>query len=101
MGDKDVAKTKKLLAEATIEKMPFEALGWILSVLANDPNSQTEVQAILHFLNNRTTETAATANFVTNYGDGAWLIMYSNRRADGVLLEAMIKADAKNDLFQS
>ncbi|HVF46839.1 MAG TPA: hypothetical protein VNA17_04670, partial [Pyrinomonadaceae bacterium] len=26
-------------------------------------------------------------------------IMYSNRRADGVLLEAMIKADAKNDLI--
>lgn len=99
LGDKDVAKTKKLLAEATIEKMPFEGLGWILSVLANDPGSQTEVQAVLHFLNNRTTETAATANFVTNYGDGAWLIMYSNRRADGVLLEALIKADPKNDLI--
>lgn len=99
MGDKDVAKTKKLLAEATIEKMPFEALGWVLSVLANDPNSQTEVQAIIRHLMNRTTETAATANFVTNYGDGAWLIMYSNRRADGVLLEAMIKADPKNDLI--
>ena len=40
MGDKDTAKAKKLLAEATIEKMPFEALGWILSVLANDKNSQ-------------------------------------------------------------
>ncbi|MEP6787938.1 MAG: DUF6049 family protein, partial [Acidobacteriota bacterium] len=99
MGDKDTAKAKKLLAEATIEKMPFEGLGWVLSVLANDPNSTVEVQNILHFLNNRTTETAATANFVTDYGDGAWLIMYSNRRADGVLLEAMIKADPKNDLI--
>lgn len=79
--------------------MPFEALGWILSVLANEPGSKTEVDAILQFLNNRTTETAATANFVTDYGDGAWLIMYSNRRADGVLLEAMIKADPKNDLI--
>jgi uncharacterized protein YfaS (alpha-2-macroglobulin family) len=48
---------------------------------------------------NRTTETAATANFVTDYGDGAWLIMYSNRRADGVLLEALIKADTNNDLI--
>ena len=99
MGDKDVAKTKKLLAEATIEKMPFEALGWVLSVLANDPGSKVEVEAIIRHLMNRTTETAATANFVTNYGDGAWLIMYSNRRADGVLLEAMIKADPKNDLI--
>ncbi len=99
MGDKDVVKTKKLLAEATIEKMPFEALGWVLSVLANDPGSKAETDAIIRHLMNRTTETAATANFVTNYGDGAWLIMYSNRRADGVLLEAMIKADPKNDLI--
>lgn len=99
MGDKDTAKAKKLLTEATIEKMPFEALGWVLSVLANDPGSQTEVQAIIRHLMNRTTETAGTANFVTNYGDAAWLIMYSNRRADGVLLEALIKADPKNDLI--
>lgn len=91
MGDKDVAKTKRLLAEATIEKMPFEALGWALSVLAGDTSSTVEVQAIMRHLLNRTTETASTANFVTNYGDGAWLVMYSNRRADGVILEALIK----------
>jgi uncharacterized protein YfaS (alpha-2-macroglobulin family) len=48
---------------------------------------------------NRTTETAATANFVTDYGDAQWLIMYSNRRADGVLLEALIKSDPNNDLI--
>ena len=99
MGDKDTAKAKKLLAEATIQKMPFEALGWILSVLADDKNSTVEVENIKRFLMNRTTETAATANFVTNYGDNAWLIMYSNRRADGVLLEALIKADPTNDLI--
>lgn len=100
MGDKDVAKAKKLLTEATLEKLPFEATGWILSVLANDKNSVAEVEQIKRFLMNRTTETAATANFVTNYGDGAWLIMYSNRRADGVLLEALIKADKNNDIIQ-
>lgn len=99
MGDKDVAKTKKLLAEGTLEKLPFEAIGWILSVLATDKSSAVEVEAIKRFLMNRTTETAATANFVTDYGDGAWLIMYSNRRADGVLLEALIKADQTNDLI--
>ena len=99
LGDKDTAKAKKLLAEATVEKMPYEALGWLLSVLAGDQGSANEVQSILHFLNNHVTETAAAANFVTDYGDGAWLIMYSNRRADGVLLEALIKADPKNDLI--
>jgi uncharacterized protein YfaS (alpha-2-macroglobulin family) len=96
MGDKDAAKAKALLKEATLEKLPFEATGWILSVLADDKTSSAEVEAIKRFLMNRTTETAATANFVTDYGDGAWLIMYSNRRADGVLLEALIKADVLN-----
>jgi uncharacterized protein YfaS (alpha-2-macroglobulin family) len=99
MGDKDAVKAKKLLAEATLEKLPFEAIGWILSVLADDKNSVAEVENIKRFLMNRTTETAAAANFVTDYGDAAWLIMYSNRRADGVLLEALIKADANNDLI--
>jgi uncharacterized protein YfaS (alpha-2-macroglobulin family) len=99
MGDKDTAKAKALLKEATLEKLPFEATGWILSVLANDKNSVAEVDAIKRFLMNRTTETAATANFVTNFDDGAWLVMQSNRRADGVLLEALIKADPKNDLI--
>ncbi len=99
MGDKDAAKAKKLLAEAPLEKMPFEAIGWILDVLADDKNSQTEVENIKRFLMNRATETASTANFVTDYGDNAWLIMYSNRRADGVLLEALLKADAQNDLI--
>ena len=98
MGDKDPTKAKKLLAQATIEKMPFEALGWILSVLADDKNSTVEVENIKRFLLNHTTETAAAANFVTDYADGAWLIMASNRRADGVLLEAMLKADPQNDL---
>ncbi|MDI1240617.1 MAG: alpha-2-macroglobulin family protein, partial [bacterium] len=102
MGDKDVAKAKKLLAEARVAsatgdtamydtKMPFEALGWLLSVIADDQSSTAEVDQIVRYLLNRTTETASTANFVTNYGDGGWLIMHSNRRADGVLLEAMIK----------
>ncbi len=99
MGDKDAVKAKKLLSEATLEKMPFEAIGWILLVLADDKNSTVEVENIKRFLMNRTTETAATANFVTDYGDASWLIMYSNRRADGVLLEALLKADAQNDLI--
>ena len=99
MGDNDSAKAKKLLAEATIEKMPFEALGWILPVLVDGKNSQTEIAQIVRFLMNRTSETAATAQFNTDYGDGEWLIMYSNRRADGVLLEALLKADPNNDLI--
>lgn len=94
MGDNDSGKAKKLLAEATIQKMPFEALGWLMPVLIDGKDSDAEVLAIKRFLLNRTSETAATAQFNTDYGDDAWLIMHSNRRADGVLLEAMLKAEA-------
>jgi len=94
MGDNDAGKAKKLLTEATIEKMPFEGLGWLMPVLIDGKNSDEEITAIKRFLLNRTSETAATAQFNTDYGDDAWLIMHSNRRADGVLLEAMLKTEA-------
>ncbi len=96
MGDNDEAKARKLLAEATIEKMPFEALGWLTTVLVDGKNSATEIEAIKRYVLNRTSETAATAQFNTDYGDGAWVIMYSNRRADAVLLEAMLKVEGRD-----
>ncbi len=99
IGDRDVQKAKKLFAEATVDRMPYEGLGWLLSAFGNDPEFAGEKAATLTFLNNHVTETASTANFVTDYGDGAWLIMYSNRRADGVLLEALIKTDPQNDII--
>lgn len=99
IGDKDAAKAKALLKEATLQKIPFEALGWIYSVLADDKNSAVELESIRKFLNNRVTETAGAANFVTDYKDGAWLIMASNRRADGVMLEALIKDQPNSDLI--
>ncbi|MBX3282508.1 MAG: Ig-like domain-containing protein [Acidobacteria bacterium] len=100
LGDRDVAKAKRLLAEATVKEMPYEGLGWLLSAFANDAEFAQEKAEILTFLNNHVTETTSTANFVTSYGDNAWLIMHSNRRADGVLLEALIKADPQNDIIQ-
>ncbi|MEZ5308177.1 MAG: alpha-2-macroglobulin family protein [Pyrinomonadaceae bacterium] len=96
MGDNDAGKAKKLLAEATIEKMPFEALGWLLPVLADSKDSDAEINSIKRYLLNRTSETAATAQFNTSYDDGGWLIMNSNRRADAVLLEALLKLEARD-----
>jgi uncharacterized protein YfaS (alpha-2-macroglobulin family) len=100
LGDKDVAKAKNLLKTATLQKLPFEAIGWIYPVLQNDANSTAELDSIRQFLNNHTTETAATAQFVTKYKDDAYVIMASDRRADGVLLEALISDQPNNDLIQ-
>jgi uncharacterized protein YfaS (alpha-2-macroglobulin family) len=99
MGDHDAARARKLIAEAGLEKLSLESLGWLLSVMVNDQESVTQVQAILHFLNNRVTETAGMAHFVCSYSDSDYLVLNSNRRADGVILEALIKAQPQSDLI--
>lgn len=96
MGDRDAAKARALIVQAGgVEKLPLEALGWLLPVLSGE----TEAAAIRRHLNNRAEETAGTAHFTTSYSDGAHLLLHSNRRADGIILEALIGDDPKNDLI--
>jgi uncharacterized protein YfaS (alpha-2-macroglobulin family) len=99
MGDRDAARARKLIAEAGLEKLSLESVGWLLSVLSGDSGSVSEVAAIRHLLNNRVTETAGTAHFVCSYGDSDYLILNSNRRADGVILEALIGDQPNSDLI--
>jgi len=100
MNDRDAAKARTLISEAGgVEKVPLEALGWLLPVLSGDAGSQTQLVAIRRHLVNRAEETAGTAHFTTTYSDGAHLLLHSNRRADGIILEALIGDDPKNDLI--
>ena len=99
MGERDTARARKLIAEAGLEKLSLESVGWLLSVLTNDKESAAEVDAIRHLLNNRVTETAATAHFVCSYSDDDYLILNSDRRADSIILEALIGDQPKHDLI--
>ena len=98
MGDADPERAKGLIREAGgVEKMPLEALGWLLTVLS--PGGGAEVEAIRKHVNNKVTETAAGAHFTTSYSDSSYLILASDRRTDGVLLEALIGDQPKSDLI--
>jgi uncharacterized protein YfaS (alpha-2-macroglobulin family) len=97
--DRDTVRARKLIAEAGLETLSLESTGWLLSVLSGDPASQTQVAAIRRLLGNRATETAATAHFVFSYQDDNYLLLNSNRRADGVILEALIGDQPTNDLI--
>ena len=99
MGDRDAARARRLIADAGESGLALEGLGWLLSVLSGDPASQTQVAAIRKSLNNRATEEAATASFVSSYGDGEYLLLHSDRRDDGIILEALIKDQPSNDLI--
>src|SRR5260370_7313882 len=99
MGDRDPVRARKLIAEAGIEKLSLESIGWLLSVLSVDKDSTNEVAAIRHLLNDRGTETAGTAHFVCSYSDSDYLVLNSDRRADGVILEALIGDQPNSDLI--
>jgi len=99
MGDRDAGRARRLISEADLEKLSLESVGWLLSVLTNDKDSTNEVAAIRHQLNNRVTETAGTAHFVCSYSDGDYLVLNSDRRADGVILEALIGDQPNSDLI--
>jgi hypothetical protein len=48
---------------------------------------------------NKVTETAGAANFTTSYGDGAYLLLASDRRVDAVMLESLIQEKKDLDLI--
>src|SRR5262245_50520287 len=97
MGDRDASKARSLIDSAGgVDKLSLEALGWLMPVLSGDANS---LAAIRRHLNNRVEETAGAAHFTTSYSDGAQVMLHSDRRADGVILESLIGDDPKSDLI--
>jgi uncharacterized protein YfaS (alpha-2-macroglobulin family) len=99
MGDRDAARARRLIAENGLEKLQLEAVGWLLNVLSGDNASAAEVAAIRRLLDNRAEETAGTAHFTTSYADDDYLLLRSDRRADGVILEALIRDQPQSDLI--
>jgi hypothetical protein len=99
MGDRDAGRARALIRDAGLEKLSLEAVGWLLPVLSGDAGSKVEVEAIRRHLNNRVAEEAATAHFNTSYTDGDYLLLHSSRRADGIILEALIQDQPANDLI--
>ncbi|MCK5428792.1 MAG: hypothetical protein KAI94_04935, partial [Anaerolineales bacterium] len=99
MGDRDVDKARRLLDEAGLEELSLEAVGWLWMVLADDPSSGDELEAIRRHVNNRAVETPGAANFTTSYGDEAYLLLHSNRRTDAILLDALILDSPQSDLI--
>ncbi|MEO8843521.1 MAG: DUF6049 family protein [Kofleriaceae bacterium] len=100
MGDLDIEKGIRSLREwGGPEKVNMETDGWMLSLFAKNPKAADQRAAILRYATNHVSETAGAANFTTSYGDGAYLMLSSDRRVDGVMLEALIEEQPENDLI--
>ena len=99
MGDGDVAKAKKLLDTAGLEKLSLDAVAWLWQVMLDDSGSTAEVEAIARHIANRAVETAGAANFTTTYSDQTYLLLRSDRRTDAIILDALIAAEPDSDLI--
>ncbi|KMQ49855.1 Large extracellular alpha-helical protein [Chitinispirillum alkaliphilum] len=99
-GDFDENKARTLLKDTPLEQWSIESLGWLLYALSGSPESD-EVKEIIRHLNNHVHETASTAQFNRSFfsGDDHHLVFHSSRRADAIVLEALMEVQPESDLI--
>lgn len=99
-GDRDPAKAREVIQRGgSLDELSFESIGWLLGVLTGQSGYNTDVEELRRFLNNRVTETAAGAHFVSRVDESAYVILQSSRVADGIILEALIDDQPNSDLI--
>jgi hypothetical protein len=99
-GQRDVPKALALLGEVKkVEDLPLEALGWLWPVLSGQKGAEAQVLAIRTHVANRVEEQAGSAHFTTRYADGAHLLLASDRRADAILLDALMTDQPDSDVI--
>ncbi|HEX7701072.1 MAG TPA: DUF6049 family protein [Kofleriaceae bacterium] len=95
LGD-DVHAEAKLLAAA---KLPVDAMGWVLSALAGNPAATAERASLEQQLAQHITETSGAASVTSGYGDDGYLVLGSDARSAGIVLDALIQDQPKSDLI--
>ncbi|MCH7788555.1 MAG: hypothetical protein IH940_03845, partial [Acidobacteria bacterium] len=93
-GDKDGAKATKLYTGAG-DKIGLDGLAWLWPIIDDGATSAEIGRRIA----NAAVETAGAATFSTDYGDEAYVLLYSDRRTDGIVLDALIEKDPTSDLI--
>jgi uncharacterized protein YfaS (alpha-2-macroglobulin family) len=98
MNDAARGEVRSLIEDGGLESLPLEAAAWLLAVAAGTEASD-EAAALRRYIANRASETAGMAQFATGYGDGDYLVLYSSRRVDAIVLDALIADRPENDLI--
>ena len=93
-GDRDPSAARELWNRRGAD-LELDALAWIWPVVGDD-EIEAEIERVF---NNRVTETAEAATFVSDYGEDAYLILASDRRTDGIVLDALITMAPDSDLI--
>jgi len=93
-GQGDTAKADAFYRERH-DDLAVDALAWLWTAVG-DGSIKSEISRTIA---NRAVETAGAANFTTGYDDSSYLVMQSDRRTDGIVLDALIANDPTSDLI--
>jgi alpha-2-macroglobulin len=98
-GDADVNQAKSLFTALAADKDPdLDAIGWLWPTLSQHAKPCKELTELRRMIKNKATQTADKAQFSSGFGegDGAYLLLYSSRRTDAILLAGLL-GDEPND----
>ncbi|MDE0653281.1 MAG: MG2 domain-containing protein [bacterium] len=95
LDGQQAAHDARALWERRGEALELDALAWLWPVV-DDDGIEAEIERILK---NRAVETPGAATFATDYGEDAYLLLHSSRRADGIVLDALITMAPTSDLI--
>jgi uncharacterized protein YfaS (alpha-2-macroglobulin family) len=91
----------RLLTAAPLAELGPEAVGWLVSASAGGKGADTTKArtAALIWFDRSVTQTAGAAHFAFSYGDNDWFVLASDRRADAIVLDAIMAVQPTNDLI--
>jgi uncharacterized protein YfaS (alpha-2-macroglobulin family) len=92
-GDRDSGKAEALYRSDP--HLTLDSLAWLWTIV-RDP---TIDGAISRTIQNRAHDTPAGVTFTSGYDDGAYLVLASDRRTDGIVLDALITKEPQSDLI--
>ena len=92
-GDRDPAKAESLYRSD--DALPLDALAWLWPVV-DDPEIDAEIARTIA---NVAHDTPGAVTFSSGYDDGAHLVLASDRRTDGIVLDALISERPDSDLI--
>lgn len=93
-GQRDVAKATDLYERAG-DELQLDALAWLWPSIIDD-QFRSEIER--RFVNGAV-DTAGAATFATSYGEDAYVIAHSDRRTDGIILDALITESPDSELI--
>jgi alpha-2-macroglobulin len=92
-GTRDTVKAEALYRSDS--SLALDAIAWLWPVV-DDPAIDAEIERTLR---NRATETPSALTFASGYDDRAHLVMASDRRTDGIVLDALVSQRPDSDMI--